>query len=160
MSLSHPSDLRELKDRFRAELSTDFGPRSLSAALEDVIDLILIARNRRVTWAQLAVALRLSLDGNGDSGQLNPATLRGLCGRIQRRRQTEALRRENARTVESFTAKPTGWRTDTVTASKPKIEAVTAVEKFSLIDRNEKPANFDDKANRLAEMHRRLRDIR
>jgi hypothetical protein len=159
MSQLHASDLQELQEQFRAALVSQFGPRSLSAALDDVLGLILRARLQKVTWAQMASALQPSFDTTNQR-EIDPATLRGICRRLERRRKAAAGRDTNkvhgAALANHFIAASTSAGRD----QSPKPISLARLETQALSGTDRAPPAFDDKANRLAEAHRRLREIR
>ena len=160
MSVSHVPCCRELQDRFRTSLTTDFGPRSLTAALTDILDLVLAARELKVSWAQIAAILQLPTETEDNLVKLDVATLRGVCGRIKRRKQTEFEQDNHDRRVTQQRFHATGKLSDGCTVSTPNAGTRHASVNQPRVGKIPQQTTTDDKASRLAETHRRLREVR
>jgi hypothetical protein len=149
-----------LQDRFRAGLTSEFGPRSLSAALEDVIDLIGIARQHKVTWTQLASALRTSVTYIDAGTKLDPATLRGLCGRILRRKKRKPREDQRSRHIDAPAAAFKVLKAEATTTLREVAAATDSEAQSSSTDRSPKQPVLHDNASMLAEKLRRMKEIR
>jgi hypothetical protein len=154
-------NLQQLQERFKSSLSSDFGPHKLTTALENVIDLISAARNQRVTWDQIVAALQpILVSTDGRRNDLDAATLRGICGRLVRRRQSDKQSIESAddlRRQDVQLPSPQAFETNFLSSSSgsslpSKIDSSTNTKNGHTV--------LDDKASRLVASHRRLREIR
>jgi hypothetical protein len=159
MSKLHASDLRELQEQVCAGLVSGFGPRSLSAALDDVLDLILRVRRQKVTWAQIASALQPSFE-SVNLPAIDPATLRGICGRLDRRKKATKCTAANKACGATAATNLLADRTSAGRDQLPTSISLARLETQALCGNDRGPPTFGDKASRLAEAHRRLRQIR
>lgn len=144
-----------LAERFRTALQSAYGPRTLTAALSILIEPIESARRDQASWEQIAAVLRPALRDMQRAEQLDAATLRGLFGRILRRKHCAAKIWVAPRNMENVAANSPR------SPNAPVSQATLELRKSS--ERNEPSFNGGDggdPAERIAARFREMRAVR
>jgi hypothetical protein len=83
--IEQSNEATKLRDAFRNALNGPFGPRSLTAAVEEILPQISEARSQRVNWRQIVGKLNEAiLSSDAKRCCFDEATLRGIFGRLNR----------------------------------------------------------------------------